>query len=126
MQVKDLVEETNLYCSAEGISFQAMDVSHKCLVTWFLDGRHLPTNNSNNSEEKQKDEAVKAQYGPFQKYKCEGDMKVGINTSELYDYLQLINDDDEVTLRATEGSAVYELYFESSGTFFFLFSRMIA
>lgn len=65
-------------------------------------------------------------YGPFQKYKCEREMKVGIHTSDLYDYLQLINDDDDVTLRATEGSAVYELYFESNGLlllFSLLFSK---
>ena len=53
--------------------------------------------------------------GPFQRYKCEREMKVGINTHDLFEYLKLINDDDDITLRATEGSAVYELYFESAG-----------
>jgi len=107
--VKALVLETNLYCSPEGISFQAMDSSHKCLVTWFLHPlARLPQPTSTDTSSQP--------YGTFQKYRCDKDIKVGINTRDLFEYLKLIDDEDDITLRATEGSPVYELFFESPGT----------
>jgi hypothetical protein len=85
-----------------------MDSSHKCLVTWFLHPlARLPQPLGT--------DVTSQPYGTFQKYRCDKDIKVGINTRDLFEYLKLINDEDDITLRATEGSPVYELFFESPG-----------
>lgn len=87
--MKDLVTEANFVCSEEGISVQAIDMSHVSLVTLLL------------------------RKSGFAKFKCERNMTLGINLSTLSKVLKFAANDDQVTIKAAENTDTMTLIFES-------------
>eukprot|EP00178_Gracilaria_changii_P010396 TRINITY_DN30219_c0_g1_i1.p1 TRINITY_DN30219_c0_g1~~TRINITY_DN30219_c0_g1_i1.p1 ORF type:complete len:259 (-),score=49.93 TRINITY_DN30219_c0_g1_i1:42-818(-) len=87
--VKDLVTEANFECSSHGISLQAMDTSHVSLVNLLLraDG--------------------------FEHYRCDKNMSLGINMASMAKILKCANNDDKVTLKATESTDKLTFLFEN-------------
>ena len=87
--IKDLVNESNFECSAEGISLQAMDNSHVALVSLLLksDG--------------------------FEHYRCDKTLSLGINLANLSKIMKSAESDDTLTLRADDNGDKLSLVFES-------------
>ncbi|KAH3743986.1 proliferating cell nuclear antigen [Pelomyxa schiedti] len=76
--LKDLVNEVNFDCSAAGISLQAMDTSHVSLVSLMLrpDG--------------------------FLYYRCDRNIRMGINLTHLAKVLKCANNEDQLTIKAED------------------------
>lgn len=73
--LKDLVNEVNFDCSPSGISLQAMDSSHVSLVSLMLrqDG--------------------------FDFFRCDKNLRIGINLANMAKILKCANNEDMVTLK---------------------------
>ena len=89
--VKELVTECNLECNDSGIALQAMDNSHVALVAMMLrsDG--------------------------FDPYRCDRNLPLGINLTNLGKILKCARNDDIVTLKADDDGDALSLVFESKG-----------
>ncbi|KAI9248191.1 proliferating cell nuclear antigen [Sporodiniella umbellata] len=87
--VRELVTECNLDCNDSGIALQAMDNSHVALVALMLrsDG--------------------------FDPYRCDRNLPLGINLTNLSKILKCARNDDILTLKADDGGDVLNLVFES-------------
>ncbi|CAO3685084.1 unnamed protein product [Rhizopus microsporus] len=87
--VKELVTECNLECNDSGIALQAMDNSHVALVAMMLrsDG--------------------------FDPYRCDRNLPLGINLTNLGKILKCARNDDIVTLKADDDGDALSLVFES-------------
>jgi len=88
--IKDLVNESNFECSAEGISLQAMDTSHVALVSLLL-----------------KSES-------FEQFRCDKTLSLGINLTNLAKILKSADNEDILTMKADDNGDKLSLSFESS------------
>lgn len=86
---KDLVESANFDCSSEGISLQAMDMSHVSLVSMLLraDG--------------------------FEALRCDKSINLGINMTNLAKIVKCSGSDDIVSLETQDDADALTLKFES-------------
>lgn len=87
--IKDLVTDANFDCSASGFSLQAMDSSHVALVALLL-----------------RSEA-------FEHYRCDRNLSMGVNLSNMAKLLRCSGTDDIVTLKADGGGDFLTFMFES-------------
>ncbi|KAG1241722.1 hypothetical protein G6F68_016533 [Rhizopus microsporus] len=87
--VRELVTECNLDCNDSGIALQAMDNSHVALVALMLrsDG--------------------------FDPYRCDRNLPLGLNLTNLSKILKCARNDDILTLKADDDGDVLSLVFES-------------
>ncbi|KAG1449557.1 hypothetical protein G6F56_008608 [Rhizopus delemar] len=87
--VRELVTDCNLDCNDSGIALQAMDNSHVALVALMLrsDG--------------------------FDPYRCDRNLPLGINLTNLSKILKCARNDDILTLKADDGGDVVNFVFES-------------
>lgn len=87
--LKDMVTEASWDCTHAGISLQAMDSSHVSLVQLTLraDG--------------------------FENYRCDRNLAMGIDMSNMSKILRCSSNDDIITLKAEDNADVLELTFES-------------
>ena len=89
--LRDLVDETSLECGPDGISLQAMDSSHVCLISLDLSSTG------------------------FETYSLPRPFSMGVKMANLSKILKCANNDDSVTLRADEEGDVLSLAFEAPG-----------
>ncbi|KAH8549012.1 proliferating cell nuclear antigen [Umbelopsis sp. PMI_123] len=87
--IKELVTECNFDCNDSGIALQAMDNSHVALVALLLrsDG--------------------------FDPYRCDRNLPLGLNLTNLNKILKCAGNDDILTLKADDGGDTLSLVFES-------------
>ncbi|XP_019863932.1 PREDICTED: proliferating cell nuclear antigen-like [Amphimedon queenslandica] len=87
--IKDIVTDINLDCSSTGISVQAMDSGHVCLVLIELgsDG--------------------------FEPYRCDRNITLGLGLKALSVVVRCANNDDSITIKAQEGTDNINFVFES-------------
>lgn len=87
--LKELVTEVNFDVSSNGISLQAMDSSHVCLVAFHLraDG--------------------------FDHWRCDRPLNMGIHIGNLSKVLKCAGNDDIITLKADDNGDTLTLMFES-------------
>lgn len=78
--IKDLISETNFDCSADGISLQAMDQAHVCLVTMTLRAQG------------------------FELYRCDRPLSMGINLTSFSKILKCADTNDSVKIAADDKS----------------------
>ena len=83
------MNNVNLEVNPEGLSFQAMDLSHVALVTLKL-----------NSE-------------GFQDYRAQSTLSLGLKLQNLHKFLRCAGNDDSITLEAQENPETLSLKFES-------------
>jgi len=76
--IKDLVNESNLECTSDGISLQAMDTSHVALVSLLL------------------------KHDSFEHYRCDKSIQLGINLSNLSKILKSAENEDTIFLKADD------------------------
>lgn len=76
--IKDVVNNVNIEVNQDGMSFQAMDLSHVALVT--LNLRH----------------------DGFQEYKCPKTYSLGIKLQNLHKILKCANPSDYITMECEE------------------------
>ncbi|EDQ88615.1 uncharacterized protein MONBRDRAFT_37444 [Monosiga brevicollis MX1] len=88
---KDLVNDANWDCSAEGIALQAMDSSHVSLVSLSLRGDELAS------------------------YRCENQISLGINMNTMTKILKCAENNDRTIIRADDDADVMVFVFESEG-----------
>ncbi|KAL4571114.1 hypothetical protein LXL04_017865 [Taraxacum kok-saghyz] len=87
--IKDLVNDANFDCSATGFSLQAMDSSHVALVSLLLRSEG------------------------FEHYRCDRNLSMGMNLSNMSKMLKCAGNDDIITLKADDGSDTVTFMFES-------------
>lgn len=87
--IKDLVTDINLDITGGGISLQAMDSSHVALVTLSLS------------------------YDGFEDYRCDKQMTIGINITQLSKILKCAGNDDTIILRADDEPNYLSITFEN-------------
>lgn len=87
--VKDLVNDGNWEVSSSGMSLQAMDSSHVCLV------------------------AVDMRSDGFEHFRCDRNLSLGINTANFAKLLKCAGNEDIITLKAEDSPDVLTLMFES-------------
>jgi len=87
--IKDLVTDANFDCSSTGFSLQAMDSSHVSLVALLLrsDG--------------------------FEHYRCDRNLSMGMNLSNMSKMLKCAQNDDIITMKADDAGDVVTFMFES-------------
>jgi len=87
--IKDLLNEATFDCSDSGIQLQAMDNSHVSLVSLNLrsDG--------------------------FDKYRCDRNVSMGMNLSNMSKILKCANNNDTVTIKAQDNADTVTFMFES-------------
>ncbi|KAG2483328.1 hypothetical protein HYH03_017776 [Edaphochlamys debaryana] len=88
--LKELVTEGNFDVSPSGISLQAMDSSHVCLVT-------LQLNDDG-----------------FEHFRCDRNMSMGIHFGNLSKILKCAGNEDTITLKAEDNADQLTLMFESA------------
>ena len=81
--IHDLVHEVNIYVDSDGLSIQAMDTSHICLITVNLSSQD------------------------FDVYECDENMTLGVNVSSLIKSLKCAGPDDRVKLSCTSEDALH-------------------
>ncbi|KAI7870997.1 proliferating cell nuclear antigen [Spinellus fusiger] len=86
--IKELVTECNLDCNDTGIGLQAMDNSHVALVSMVMRSEG------------------------FDPYRCDRNIPLGINLSNLGKILKCARNDDIITLKADDGGDVLTMIFE--------------
>ena len=86
--MREMITETNLDCSSDGMTLQCMDSNHVALVSLQL--------------------YVRA----FVHYTCKRDLSIGINVNTLWKMLKCGNNDDILTLAYDDGD-ILTLMFES-------------
>ncbi|KAG6547893.1 hypothetical protein Mapa_010713 [Marchantia paleacea] len=87
--IKDLVTEANFDCSETGFSLQAMDSSHVALVALLL------------------------RSDTFEHYRCDRNMSMGMNLSNMAKMLKCAANDDIITMKADDGGDAVTFVFES-------------
>lgn len=87
--IKDLVNQANFDCSDEGMSIQAMDSSHVSLVE------------------------VKLRATGFDHYRCDRQVTIGIDSSNMSKILKCAGNEDVMTLKAEDEPDTLMLQFES-------------
>jgi len=87
--IKDLVNEANLDCSAEGISMQAMDSSHVSLV------------------------ALVCRREGFDHYRADRNISLGINLQSMSKVMKCAGNDDIITIKADDQGDNVTFIFES-------------
>lgn len=94
--IKELVTDINLDVTGGGISLQAMDSSHVALVTLSLtsDG--------------------------FEEYRCDKQMTLGLNISNLSKIMKCAGNDDSIILRAEDEPSAINIQFENKSKIIFL------
>lgn len=95
--IKDLVNDANFDCSATGFSLQAMDSSHVALVSLLLRSEG------------------------FEHYRCDRNLSMGMNLSNMSKMLKCAGNDDIITLKADDGSDTVTFMFESPSKLLFQF-----
>jgi len=95
--IKDLVTDINLDITGSGISLQAMDSSHVALVTLTLN------------------------YDGFEDYRCDKQMTLGINITQLSKIMKCAGNDDTIILRAEDEPNYLNITFENQSKFIFIF-----
>jgi len=87
--IKDLVTDANFDCSGNGFALQAMDSSHVSLVALLLraDG--------------------------FEHYRCDRNMTMGMNLSNMSKMLKCAGNEDIITMKADDTGDVVTFMFES-------------
>ena len=90
--IKDLVTDANFDCSATGFELQAMDSSHVSLVTLQL-----------------------RQEG-FEHYRCDKNMIMGVNLTNMSKILKCAGNDDIVTIKSDDGANKVTFMFESENS----------
>ncbi|PNH08933.1 Proliferating cell nuclear antigen [Tetrabaena socialis] len=88
--LKELVTEGNIDVSPSGMSLQAMDSSHVCLVSLVL-----------------RDDG-------FDHFRCDRNMPMGIHFANFSKILKCAGNDDAITLKAEDNADQLTLMFESS------------
>lgn len=86
--IKDLVNEASWDCSASGMSLQAMDTSHVSLV------------------------AVQLKADGFDRYRCDRNLTLGMNLTNLAQIIKSAGNDDVVTIKASDEADKITLIFE--------------
>lgn len=92
--IKDLVTDINLDITGSGISLQAMDSSHVALVTLALN------------------------YDGFEDFRCDKQMTIGVNITQLSKIMKCAGNDDTIILRADEEPNYLNITFENLSIFF--------
>ncbi|TRY50036.1 Proliferating cell nuclear antigen [Cryptosporidium tyzzeri] len=87
--ITNLVSDVNLECNESGVTIQAMDNSHVSLVGLYL-----------------KDTA-------FERYRCDKNRTLGLNTQNVVKLLKLCSNDDQVLLRHDDDSESLIFIFET-------------
>ncbi|XP_032236381.1 proliferating cell nuclear antigen-like [Nematostella vectensis] len=87
--IKDVVETANWDCSAAGISLQAMDSSHVCLVS------------------------VQLNADGFDPYRCDRTLSIGMKTSLLSKIIKCAGNEDRITIHAEDTGDTVTFSFES-------------
>eukprot|EP00178_Gracilaria_changii_P025542 TRINITY_DN78693_c0_g1_i1.p1 TRINITY_DN78693_c0_g1~~TRINITY_DN78693_c0_g1_i1.p1 ORF type:complete len:280 (+),score=56.50 TRINITY_DN78693_c0_g1_i1:277-1116(+) len=88
--IKDLIDQANFDCSADGLSLQAMDTPHVCLTTMTLRSQ------------------------AFEVYRCDRPLSMGINLSSFSKILKCAGPKDSVKIVANdEGADCAEFIFEN-------------
>lgn len=95
--IKDLVTDINLDITGSGISLQAMDSSHVALVTLSLN------------------------YDGFEDFRCDKQMTLGVNITQLSKIMKCAGNDDTIILRADEEPNYLNITFENLSKFFYYF-----
>jgi proliferating cell nuclear antigen len=87
--IKDLVTDANFDCSSNGFALQAMDSSHVSLVALLLrnDG--------------------------FEHYRCDRNMTMGMNLTNMSKMLKCADNEDIITMKADDAGDVVTFMFES-------------
>lgn len=87
--IKDLLNEATFDCSDSGIQLQAMDNSHVSLVSLSLrsDG--------------------------FDKYRCDRNLSMGMNLTNMAKIMKCANNDDTITMKAQDNADTVTFMFES-------------
>lgn len=91
--IKDLVNDANFDCSATGFSLQAMDSSHVALVALLLRAEG------------------------FEHYRCDRNISMGMNLTNMSKMLKCSGNDDIITIKADDGSDTVTFMFESPSKF---------
>eukprot|EP01120_Amphizonella_sp_Union-15-10_P004342 TRINITY_DN14972_c0_g1_i1.p1 TRINITY_DN14972_c0_g1~~TRINITY_DN14972_c0_g1_i1.p1 ORF type:complete len:260 (-),score=46.99 TRINITY_DN14972_c0_g1_i1:73-852(-) len=87
--IKDLVQDVNFDCTSTGISLQAMDSAHVSLVALLLRGDN------------------------FEDYRCDKNVSLGVNLTNMAKILKCASNNDSVTLKSEEGGDHLTFVFES-------------
>jgi proliferating cell nuclear antigen len=87
--IKDLVNDANFDCSGTGFSLQAMDSSHVALVALLLRSEG------------------------FEHYRCDRNLSMGMNLTNMAKMLRCAGNDDIITIKADDGSDTVTFMFES-------------
>jgi proliferating cell nuclear antigen len=87
--IKDIVSEINLQVSPLGINLQAMDASHVALVSVGLSSEG------------------------FSEYRCDKNMNLGIQVSNLWKLMKCGGNDDALTLSSSSESSKLDIKFEN-------------
>lgn len=87
--IKDLVTDANWECSSTGISMQAMDTSHVCLV------------------------ALNIRADGFEHFRCDRTLNLGVHLANFAKILKCAGNDDVITLKAEDECDMLTLMFES-------------
>lgn len=90
--IKDLVADTNVDCSEEEVTIQSMDSAHVALVACSL---------SSNA---------------FEHYRCDRNLSLGINTSNMSKIFKMMNNDDTLVLKAEDEGDSLNMMFEAGKT----------
>ena len=86
--IKDLVTDANVECSASGLDMQAMDSSHVSLVT------------------------LQLRNDCFDEYRCDRNLSLGLNLTNLSKILKCAGNDDAITLRCEDDADTLTAVFE--------------
>ncbi|KAJ1696062.1 hypothetical protein LUZ63_004574 [Rhynchospora breviuscula] len=87
--MRELVNDANFDCSATGFSLQAMDSSHVALVALLLRSEG------------------------FEHYRCDRNLSIGMNLSNMSKMLRCAGNDDIITIKADDGTDSVTFMFES-------------
>lgn len=87
--IKDLLQDTNIDCTEEDLSIQAMDSAHVSLV------------------------AVNLNTAAFEHYRCDRTMSLGMNTSNVSKIFKMMGKSDSLVLKAEDNADNLTIMFES-------------
>lgn len=93
--MRELVNDANFDCSATGFSLQAMDSSHVALVALLLRSEG------------------------FEHYRCDRNLSMGMNLSNMSKMLRCAGNDDIITIKADDGTDSVTFMFESPSSVLF-------
>ncbi len=87
--VRELVTDVNIDCTSSGLSLQSMDDAHVTLVILQLRAEG------------------------FESYRCDRNIPVGINMASLAKIIKCGNNEDALTLKASDDGETMSIVFES-------------